>query len=252
MQTQMRISLTLLLFVFTTKASCGQKLGFSMTNGILQHQEKLISSAVYQGYQFGILVDYEKSLNTNRSLLVTGNLRAAISSWNQFNNELFQLDGGLQLAYLKQMNTYWQVGPTLKARYQKNLYSLDYGHPFWFTQYSVGVFNKFLYPINKKNKMAASFSLPILGLLGSTPDEPLYNLKKEYSRAYYHNDLKLASLSNFRALDVQLSWNHELSNRKLIKAGYNFNSFRFQNNKLLKNLTHSFLLGIQFNVSNEK
>jgi|GEM_PF-3266835 len=248
----MKTILTSLLFFMSAQTILGQQFRLSLANGLLQQQENLISSAVYQGYKFGILANYDRPLPNNRTLVLSGTMSASISSWNQFNNELFQLDGSGHIAYLLPVKSFWQVGPTAKARYQKNLYSLDYGHPFWFTQYSLGVFNRLSYPITKKNRIAANFAIPLIGLYTSTPDEPLYDLKQEYTQTFHHNNLQVATLANFRALDLQISISHELSKKKTVELGYAFNSFRYQNNKVLKSITNSFIIGLQFNFPNEK
>lgn len=248
----MKIRLSLILLLLIPFAAVSQKVSIAIGSGLLQHRQQSINSSVYSGNQFNIFASYSSKEKKQRRFIINGNATASMSAWNKTNNELFQLAGNLEAAYLKKINSFFCIGPTAKSRYQLNRYSLDYGHPFWFTQYSLGVYNEFLYPLKNKIQLNASLSIPLIGFFSSTPEQSLYTFKNDYTKAYYNSNLKLNSLNKFQAATFTCGVTKPLRKKISLSINYVFDWFNYTQISPISNLNHQLRVGIQMNYNDKK
>ncbi|OJJ19934.1 hypothetical protein BKI52_15770 [marine bacterium AO1-C] len=224
-----------------------QELRFALLNAYAQHQEKLIHPVVYKGYEFGLDLAYHHTFANKSILFANITATGIINARNKFNNEMLQIGLNTEVGYLLSAKHFWQTGPAIQARYEYDLYSLNYEYPFWFTQYSLNWSNRLQYSFSKTLQMQGTISIPIVGLFSRPQEVVLYTFKEDYNKPYFHQNLALATLNSFQAFNGQITFSKKITSKTDVQLGYRWAWFRYQNPLPIHSLKHFILAGLKIN-----
>jgi hypothetical protein len=230
----------------------GQHISFSVNNGVAQHKEKLIHPLTYSGYNIGIGATFTKKTKKNNLYFINFWTNGIVTAKNRNTNDMSRLELSLTAGKLfPTPYTNWKTGFGLQARYDYSLYSLNYGYPFWFTQYTVNWMNQFDYEINEKINLSAKLSIPLAGMFSRTKQEVTYPLKKDYTKAYFHRDLSLNSFNAFKAILVNTT-----ISKKFKKAqwgiGYQFIYYAYEQPVQLQSLANNITIRFSKKIKNHE
>lgn len=240
-----KASAILLFFYFSNANS--QELDVLLINGLYQHQEKLIHPITYKGYKLGLEINYTHHKTNNKLFFSKINISGVIKGENELQNDMSQLNLNLEFGFLFKTNSpYWKTGLSLQAMYDYSLYSLNYEYPFWFTQYTLNYSNSVQIPINKNLLFRGKISLPLLGVFSRTENEVLYEFKKDYTKAYFHQNLTFDTLNNFQSVLGDITIYKRTTDKTSLGLGYLFHFFRYNIPKPITGLNNSMILNFKF------
>lgn len=238
----------LVIGLFISLKASSQDWSFSLANGLAQHKEELLQPIVYKGYNLGIGADYSCSLQNKAVLFADFMASGVYTAKTKLENDMSQLNINLELGYLfKTKKEQWKTGAAIQSQYNYTLYSLNYEYPFWVTQYSLNWHNRLDFLLEAKYKVEVSTSIPLFGFLSRTPKEVLREYKQDYTKAYFHSNMKLASINTFRSLTTSLLFSLNQEKKVKFKIGYRGDFFYYQEPKPVSRIYHSLVLSFKLN-----